>query len=370
MATDATIAAVDLRPPIQAQREELLQACAEVLDSGWLILGPQVERFEAAFAETCGTRRCVGVASGLDALELSLRALGIGAGDEVVVPSNAYFASWLAVTRAGALPVPVEPRLSTYNLDPGLIEAAVTPRTRAILPVHLYGQPCEMDAIGEIATRRGLAVVEDAAQAHGARFRGLPAGSLGDAAGWSFYPTKNLGALGDAGAVTTDRDELADDVRVRRDYGTRVRYVNEVLGCNSRLDELQAALLRVRLRRLEAENAHRRQLAAWYTEALAGSPVTLPEVAEGAEPVWHQYVVRHPRREALRDHLQAQGIGTLVHYPVPPHLQGAYAGLGLGQGAFPLSELIHREVVSLPMGLHVGRVEVERVAAAVHDFPA
>jgi dTDP-4-amino-4,6-dideoxygalactose transaminase len=358
----------DLRAATRPQREELIRAFTEVLDSGHFLLGPRLQRFEADFAAFTGAAEAVGVASGLDAMELTLRALGIGPGDEVVVPSNTYFATWLAVTKVGATPVPVEPRLETYNIDPDLVEAAITPRTRMLLPVHLYGQPADMAPLMEIAARHGLTVMDDCAQAHGARYRGRPVGSLADVSAWSFYPTKNLGALADAGAVTTDRADLADQLRVLRNYGSRERYVNEVLGTNSRMDEIQAALLAVRLRRLEAENEHRQDVARRYREALAGTAVALPEVIPDAEPVWHQFVVRHPRRDALRAHLAAAGVDTLVHYPVPPHLQAAYAHLGWGEGAFPISERIHREVLSLPMGEHVGADEVERVAEAVAAF--
>jgi dTDP-4-amino-4,6-dideoxygalactose transaminase len=341
------------------------EAFARVMRSGWFILGEEVERFEARLAQYCGARHCVGVANGLDALSLALRAWGIGAGDEVIVPSNTYIASWLAASHVGARPVPVEPDPATYNLDPNRVEDAITPRTRAILPVHLYGQAADMDPIREIGARRGLRVLEDAAQAAGARYRGRRAGVLGDAAGFSFYPTKNLGAFGDAGAVVTDDDELARGVRMLRNYGSRARYVNEVIGYNSRLDPLQAALLGPRLDVLDDWNARRSRIAKRYLEGLAGTALTLPATGAGCEHTWHLFVVRSARRRELREALDKAGVGTDVHYPTPPHLQQAYAHLGFGKGAFPLSEKIHAEVLSLPMGPHMRDDEVEYVIEQV-----
>ncbi len=346
-------------------RQELDAAYDRVLNSGWFILGQEVEAFEREFAAYCEAEHCVGVGNGLEALHLILRAYGIGPGDEVIVPANTYIATWLAVSYAGATPVPVEPDERTYNLNPALIEAAITPATKAILPVHLYGQPAEMDPINALAARYGLKVIEDAAQAHGARYRGRRVGGLGDAAGFSFYPGKNLGALGDGGAVVTKDAELADRVRVLRNYGSRLKYHNEVKGFNSRLDELQAALLRAKLPVLDEWNARRRAAAARYQEALAGSGLGLPSVPDWAEPVWHLFVVRHPQRDALQQRLQQAGIGTMIHYPMPPHLQPAYAELGYGAGAFPLSEAIHREVLSLPMGPHLEPGQQDRILQAV-----
>jgi len=345
-----TIPFLDLHAAYLELRAELDAAAQRVLASGWYILGAEVEAFEQEFAAYCETEHCVGVGNGLEALHLILRAYGIGPGDEVIVPANTYIATWLAVSYAGARPVPVEPDARTYNLDPALIEAAITPATKAILPVHLYGQPAEMDPINAVAARYGLKVIEDAAQAHGARYRGRRVGGLGDAAGFSFYPGKNLGALGDGGAVVTKDAELAERVRVLRNYGSRVKYHNEVKGFNSRLDELQAALLRVKLPVLDEWNQRRQDAAARYLDDLAGSELGLPFAPEWAEPVWHLFVVRHPQREELQQRLQQAGIGTMIHYPVPPHLQPAYAEWGYGVGAFPLSEAIHREVLSLPMG--------------------
>ena len=340
---DVGAAYKELKPEIDA-------AIARVLDSGWYILGPEVEAFEAEYAAYCEAEHAIGVANGLDALHLALLAMGVGPGDEVIVPSNTYIATWLAVSQCGATPVPVEPVEATYNIDPARIEAAITPATRVILPVHLYGQPADLDPILAIARKHGLRVLEDAAQAHGARYKGRRIGAHGDAVAWSFYPGKNLGALGDGGAVTTNDPELADRIRVLRNYGSRVKYVNEVKGFNSRLDPIQAAVLRVKLRVLDEWNARRRGIAQRYLEGLAGSGLVLPQVPEWAEPVWHLFVVRHPERDALVKRLNEAGVGTLIHYPVPPHLQAAYAEMGFGVGAFPVAERMAREVVSLPMG--------------------
>jgi len=363
-----TIPFLNLRAPYRELQAELDAAYRRVMESGWYILGEEVETFEAEYAAYIGVQHCIGVGNGLEALHLILRAYGIGPGDEVIVPSNTYIATWLAVSYAGAMPVPVEPIERTYNIDSTLIEAAITPRTRAIIAVHLYGQTADMDPINEIARRYGLWVIEDAAQAHGARYNEQRAGGLGDAAGWSFYPGKNLGAFGDAGAVTTDDDSLAERVRILRNYGSQVKYHNEVKGFNSRLDPLQAAFLRVKLAHLDEWNQRRAHVAATYHEALADLPLALPNVAATMDPVWHLFVVRTAHRAALQTHLSAQGIGTLIHYPVPPHLQAAYHEMGLEVGAFPVSEAIHREVLSLPMGPHLSADEQTAVIAHVRAF--
>jgi dTDP-4-amino-4,6-dideoxygalactose transaminase len=344
----------ELRPRLDA-------AYARVVDSNWLILGREVEAFEHEFAEYCGAKYCIGVANGLDALFLILKALDVGPGSEVIVPSNTYIASWLAVSYAGATPVPVEPDEHTYNLDPALVEAAITPATRAIMPVHLYGQPADMDPILSLAKRYGLKVVEDAAQAHGARYKGRRVGALGDAAGFSFYPGKNLGALGDGGAVVTDDDTLADRIRVLRNYGSRTKYHNEAKGYNSRLDELQAAFLREKLAVLDDWNARRRAIAARYIQGLKSSGLALPNVPEWAESVWHLFVIRHARREELQRHLAEHGIGTMIHYPVPPHLQPAYAELVIKRGDLPISEKLHNQVLSLPLWPQMSDWSVDQV---------
>ena len=346
---------------------QLDEAFRRVMRSGWFVLGAEVEAFERTFAAWCGSEHCVGVANGLEAMRLTLRAWNVGEGDEVIVPSNTYIATWLAVTHAGARPVPVEPDPATYNIDPAQIEAAITPRTRAIIPVHLYGQSADMDPIRELASRRGVLVLEDAAQAAGARYRGKRVGSLADAAAFSFYPGKNFGAFGDAGAVVTNDARLAERLRALRNYGSHVKYRNEVLGWNSRLDELQAALLGPRLAVLAEWNERRSRIAQRYHEGLAGTGLTLPATLEGNEHTWHLYVVRSKRRDEVQHALAAAGIGTMIHYPVPPHLQPAYADLGLSRGAFPLSEAIHDEVLSLPMGPHLTDAQVDYVIGKARE---
>ncbi len=359
---------LDLSAASRARREELIAAAANVIDSGWFVLGEEVVAFENEFAHYCQAPQAVGVANGLDAISLALRALGIGPGDEVIVPSNTYIATWLAVSHVGARPVAVEPDIATYNIDPSLVEAAITPATKAIIAVHLYGQPADLDALRAISQRRSIALIEDAAQAHGARFKGQRLGSGADAiVTWSFYPGKNLGALGDGGALTCNH-QIADSVRALRNYGSKQKYHHEVIGFNSRLDEMQAAFLRVKLRHLDAENNRRHQIATRYAAGLDGLGLALPEVPEWAEPVWHLYVVRHPERDALAEHLRERGIATMVHYPVAPHLQPAYASLGWNEGTFPISERIHREVLSLPIGPMLRDDEVDRVIEAVQSF--
>ncbi len=360
---------LDLKSPYQELRSELDAAYRRVMESGWYILGEEVEAFEREFAAYCGVKHCVGVGNGLEALHLILRAYDIGPDDEVIVPANTYIATWLAITYAGATPVPVEPDPRTYNLDPTRVQAAITSRTRAILPVHLYGQPADMDPIMEIARKHGLKVIEDAAQAHGATYRGRSAGALADAAGWSFYPGKNLGALGDAGAVTTDDDELADRVQVMRNYGSRSKYDNEVKGFNSRLDPLQAAFLRVKLPHLADWNARRKRVVAEYREGLEDvTDMTLPFVPDGTDPSWHLFVICHPRRDHLQQHLTQAGIGTLIHYPVPPHLSEAYAEWGGKPGDFPITERLAQTALSLPVGPHLQPGQLQAVIGALKSF--
>ncbi len=362
---------LDLKAATEELREELDAAYRKVAQSGWFILGEEVEAFEKEFAAYCGARHCIGVGNGLDALHLALRAWGIGPGDEVIVPSFTFVATWLAVTHAGATPVPVEPEPRTMNLDPGAVSAAVTPRTRAVLPVHLYGQTADMDGIRDVARRHRLRVLEDAAQAHGASFQGRRAGALGDAAGFSFYPGKNLGALGDAGAVVTNDDELAARVRVLRNYGSKVKYQTEEAGYNSRLDPIQAAFLRVKLKRLDAWNDRRRKTADLYKAGLAGVPdLVLPDVLPGAEPVWHIFAVRHPRRDALREHLALRGVETLIHYPIPPHLSGAYADRTAPGNGLPIATRLAKEQLSLPMGPHLFPEAAAEIVSAVRAFPS
>ncbi|MBV6397456.1 MAG: dTDP-3-amino-3,4,6-trideoxy-alpha-D-glucose transaminase [Anaerolineales bacterium] len=367
--TEISIPFLDMRSPYEELRDEMDAAYRRVMESGWYILGEETERFEQEFARYCGVKHCIGLGNGLEALHLILRAYDIGEGDEVIVPANTYIASWLAVTYAGAKPVPVEPIEATYNLDPSRVESAITPRTRAIMAVHLYGQPADMDSLREVAARHGLSLIEDAAQAHGATVNGRRAGSLSDAAGWSFYPGKNLGAMGDAGGVTTDDDQLADRIRVLRNYGSRVKYHNEVKGFNSRLDPLHAAFMRVKLKYLEEWNARRKALAGRYLEALADVPdLILPHAPRWADPSWHLFVIRHPERDALQKHLTEHGIGTLIHYPIPPHLSDAYREMGYKQGDFPITEAIHRTALSLPMGPHLRTDQLDRVVDAIRLF--
>jgi dTDP-4-amino-4,6-dideoxygalactose transaminase len=356
---------LDLQATYLELKLELDAAVSRVLSSGWYLLGAEILAFEQEFAAFTGSKHCIGVANGLDALFLSLRARGVGPGDEVLVPSNTYIATWLAVTMTGAIPIPVEPVEATFNIDPTRLEASVTVRTKAIIAVHLYGQTADMDPILEVANRHGLFVLEDAAQAHGATYQGRQAGSLGHAAGWSFYPGKNLGAFGDAGAITTDDDDLAARLRMLRNYGSKVKYVNEVPGVNSRLDELQAAILRVKLQKLNEWNHRRRQIASIYLEGLRQSGLSLPFVPNWSNPVWHIFAVRHPERDRLREALQREGVGTLIHYPIPPHQQEAYSSLGLTQHDLPISEAIHREELSLPIGPHLILEDANRVVEVI-----
>ncbi len=359
---------LDLKSVVHRQREELRAAFERVLDSGWYVLGAEVEAFEKGFASYCGVQHCVGVGNGLDALHLTLRAWGIGPGDEVIVPSNTYIATWLAVTYAGATPVPVEPDSDTHNIDGSNLEAALTKKTRAIIPVHLYGHVADMDPIMQFAAKHGLKVLEDAAQAQGARYKGRRAGALGDAAGFSFYPGKNLGALGDAGAITTNDPELADKLRLLRNYGMRVKYHNDVSGFNSRLDEVQAALLGPRLERLDADNDSRRRIADRYNEAFREMGIAHPRPAQWAEHIWHVYVLRFSDRDRVAERLRAAGIGTLVHYPIPPHLQPAYSSLGFDKGAFPIAEKLASEVLSIPMWPDMPVEAQDAVIAAIRNL--
>jgi dTDP-4-amino-4,6-dideoxygalactose transaminase len=360
------IPSLDLGAAYREIQVELESAVLSSLRSGWYIGGQDVEAFEQEFSAFTETQHCVGVANGLDALRLSLFAMEIGAGDEVIVPSNTYIATWLGVSQSGAIPVPVEPEVFTYNLDPGRIEAAITPRTKAILPVHLYGQPADLDPILTVARKHGLRVLEDAAQAHGARYKGRRIGGHGDVVAWSFYPSKNLGALGDAGAITTNDSVIADRVRVLRNYGSSVKYVNEVKGWNSRLDPVQAAVLRVKLRHLDEWNARRTAIAARYTAELAGMELALPMVPEWAQPIWHLYVVQHAERDRLQKALMAAGIGTQIHYPIPPHLQEAYRDASYAAGQFPIAERMANQLLSLPIGPQLQMRDVEIIIENLH----
>lgn len=362
-----TVPFLDLKSTYLASKPAIDAALRRVAISGQYLMGAELATFEAKFARFCGAEHCVGIANGLDALRLSLLALGVGPGDEVVVPANTYIATWLAVTQCGARVVPIEPDERTYNIDPSLIEAALTPRTKVIIPVHLYGQPADMDVVNDIARRHRLKVLDDCAQAHGATYKGRPVGSLADISAWSFYPGKNLGAFGDAGAITTHDATLAERVRMLGNYGSRVKYRNEVKGFNSRLDELQAAVLAVKLQELPKATAQRRAIAGRYLQGLQGLPLTLPTVPDFADPAWHLFVVRHACRDELQRRLARAGVATLIHYPLAPHQQSAYAELGLARGSFPISEVIHDEVLSLPMWPYMSDEQVQQVVAAMVD---
>jgi dTDP-4-amino-4,6-dideoxygalactose transaminase len=343
---------------------ELEAACLRVVRSGQYLRGPEGAGFEREFAQYCGRVAAVGVANGLEALQLTLEAIGIGRGDEVLVSAHTSIATWLAITHAGAQPVPIEPDTDTMQIDPAQIEQSIGPRTAAIVPVHLYGMPADMDALAPIARKHGLALVEDASQAHGARLRGRPLGSVSDAAAYSLYPTKNLGALGDAGIVVSDDRDLLERVRMLANYGERRRYENEVRGHNSRLDEIQAALLRVKLERLEEWNDRRRARAAQYLEQLADCPeLVLPSVTDGALPVWHQFVVRVGARDLVREQLAHRGVETLVHYPIPPHRTLAYASDHADP--LPVTERLAASVLSLPISPQLSATDCAQVCEAV-----
>ena len=357
---------LDLKRLHRPLRESLDVAYRRVVDSGWFIMGPELEAFEAEFAAYSEVKYCLGVGNGLEALRLLLLAYEIGPGDEVIVPSSTFVATWLAVTQTGARVVPVEPNLATYNIEPDRIAAAVTSKTRAIMPVHLYGQTADMDPINEIAARHNLVVIEDAAQSQGARYKGRRAGSLGHAAGTSFYPGKNLGALGDGGAVLTNDAAIAAKVKKLRNYGSTVKYQHDELGCNSRLDEMQAAFLRVKLASLDQANELRRQVAKRYDDGLARSSMGLPHVPSFAEPVWHLYVIRSAERDRLKAHLDELGIGTMIHYPIACHRQGCYETMA--HLDLPIAERLAREVLSLPMSSILEPEEVEAVIDGVLTF--
>ncbi len=358
---------LELRPTYDELKEELDSAYRRVMDSGWYLLGAETEAFEAEFASYVGTKHCVTVANGLDAIRIALEAYGIGPGDEVIVPAHTFIATWLAVSNTGATPVGVDVRPDTANLNVDLLEAALTPRTKAVIPVHLYGQPADMDPIRAFATRHNLVVIEDAAQSHGATYHGKRCGSLGNCAAFSFYPGKNLGAFSDGGAITTDDAEIARKARMLRNYGSEKRYHHEIAGANSRMDELQAAFLRVKLGRLDEWNSRRAALAAHYLEGLAGHDgLVLPQVAGWAGPVWHLFVVRHPRRDALQRHLAEKGIQTAIHYPIPPHRSRIYEGRS--HGAFPVADDLCGHILSLPIGPHFQPEQISECVAGLLSF--
>lgn len=359
---------VSFKPMEKELDAELRGAFNRVFEASWYIEGKEDAAFEEAFAAFCGTDYCVGCGNGLDALMLPMKAMGIGAGDEVIVPSNTYIASALAVTYVGATPVFVEPDIRTYNIDPAKIEEKITPNTKAIMPVHLYGQPCDMAPILELAKKHNLFVIEDCAQAHGATYHGQKIGSFGDAAGFSFYPGKNLGALGDAGAAVTSDKALADKVRALGNYGSDYKYHHIYQGNNSRLDELQAAFLAAKLPHLERMNKERRRIAARYLNEIKNPALTLPYVLEGTEPVWHIFAVRCKERDRLAEFLGENGISTNKHYPIPMHLQGAYTDLNIPEGALPIAEEISATQLSLPMYYGMTEEEISYVIEKLNAF--
>lgn len=355
---------LDIRRINERHGPALAAALNDVMGRGQFILGPCLTSFENAFARYCERDHCVGVGNGLDALVLCLRAYDIGPGDEVIVPSNTFIATWLAVTMVGATIVPVEPDPYSYNIDPAAVAAAINPRTKAVIAVHLYGQPADVQALRSLTKGLDIKIIEDAAQAHGSRAHGRRAGSLGDAAAFSFYPGKNLGALGDGGAVVSNDAEFIETVRALANYGSRTKYVHSIIGQNTRLDEVQAAFLGVKLPFLDHDNAARRQVAQRYLEGLQGTGLTLPYVAPWAESVWHLFVVQHPRRDEIARILRSQGIETGVHYPTPPHLQGCYSEV-FKNSRFGISEDIHRHVLSLPISPVMDPEDVEAVITQV-----
>lgn len=360
---------LDLQAAYLELQPKFDEAYHRVMESGWYLLGQETEAFEEEYARFCGVSHCVTVANGLDALRLSLHAFHIGPGDEVIVPTHTFIATWLAVTQVGAIPVPVEPDPATYNLDASQIEKAITKNTKAIIPVHLYGQPADIDPILKIASKHNLVVLEDAAQSQGARYKGQRSGALGHAAAHSFYPGKNLGAFSDAGAVTTSDKSVAEKVRKLRNYGSQKKYHHEFPGINSRIDELQAAFLRIKLRYLDEWNARRTKVAENYINALQAIPnLTLPYVLNCTSPVWHLFVIRHPKRDQLQTCLSDAGIGTLIHYPIPAHLSGAYQDLQGLSRSFPIADELAGSVLSLPISPHHSENEINAVCDTIREF--
>ncbi|MCZ8531808.1 DegT/DnrJ/EryC1/StrS family aminotransferase [Psychrobacillus psychrodurans] len=358
---------LDLKRVNDQYAKELKEASDRVISSGWYILGKEVQAFEEEFSAYCGTKYCIGVSNGLDALKLILKAYDIGLGDEVIVPSNTYIASILAISEVGAKPILVEPDLDTYNLNPNLIKASITDSTKAILVVHLYGRAADMDPINQIAKDYNLKVIEDGAQAHGAVYKSRKTGNLGDAAGFSFYPGKNLGALGDAGAVTTNDKDLADKIRALRNYGSHIKYENIYQGYNNRLDELQAAFLRVKLAYLDAENNARRDIASRYLNEINNKHILLPNTpAELNENVWHLFTIRTIDREKLQKYLAENDIQTIIHYPIAPHKQQAYVDLNIL--SFPIAEKIHQEIISIPISSVQNTRDTDAIISIINNF--
>lgn len=359
---------LDLKATYLECKNEIDEAIKRVLDSGYYIFGDEVSAFEEKYAEYCDSKTCVGVGNGLDAITLSLKSLGISEDDEIIVPSNTYIATWLAVTHCGAKIVPVEPDMSSYNIDPELIEQAITSKTKAILAVHLYGQPAEIDTIVDIAKRYNLFVIEDAAQAHGATYKGKKIGSHGDIVTWSFYPGKNLGAFGDGGAITTNNLDLANKIRAYRNYGSHKKYYNDYIGLNSRLDPMQATILNVKLKKLDEWNARRAKIAERYSNLLDVNLYSIPKINKNVNSAWHLYELRTKSRDSLIEYLQDKNISTLIHYPVPPHLQNAYKFLNLKKGRFKKAEILSKELISIPIGPHLSEEDQNYIIESLNNF--
>lgn len=356
---------LDLKAPYEELKDEINHAISRVLHSGWFVGGEEVELFEREYAEYCEAQYAVGVANGLDALHLALRAMDVGAGDEVIVPSNTYIATWLAVSQCGAIPVPVEPDERTLNIDVNLIEAKITEKTKVLLPVHLYGQPADLDPIIALAAKYNIKVLEDGAQAHGAQYKNKILGGHGDVVAWSFYPGKNLGAIGDGGAITTNNKEIAERIKILRNYGSEVKYINNEKGFNSRLDPIQAAILRVKLKSLNQWNIRRGEIAKLYRDGLQSPCLSLPFVPNWANPVWHIFHVQHAQRKDMQEALARKKIATLIHYPIPPHMQNAYAEMNYRKEDFPIASRVADSILSLPMGPHLSKDDAKFVIDAV-----
>jgi dTDP-4-amino-4,6-dideoxygalactose transaminase len=359
---------LDLRSLHLDMEQELVAALKKTLRSGLYVLGDELEQFEKSYSKFCGAKYSIGVGNGLDALSICLKAMGVGIGDEVIVPSHTFIATWLAVTECGAIPIPVEPEQGTFNIDPEKIESSITSKTKAIVPVHLYGRPASLREIMGIAKAHNLKILEDGAQSHGALYEGVLIGGHGNPVAWSFYPGKNLGALGDGGAVTTNDRELADAILVSRNYGAKQKYVFEEIGVNSRLDTLQAAILHLKLRHLAGWNMQRREIAKRYWLEINCPDLILPNLDHVDDQVWHLFVVRHPRRDHLKDWLLKKGIECGIHYPIPPHLQHAYHYLGYKKGSFPIAEKMAETVLSLPIGPHLNDEQINFVISSINEY--
>lgn len=358
---------LDIKAGYIELKSELDAAVVKTLESGRYILGEEVESFEREFAAFCGAKYCVSVGNGLDALHLSLLALKVGPGDEVIVPSNTYIATWLAISQCGATPIPVEPDLITYNIDVKKIEQAVTSKTKGILPVHLFGNPVDIDSIVDIGNKYSIKILEDGAQAHGALYKNKKIGGHGNIVAWSFYPGKNLGAFGDGGAITTDNEDLAESIKALRNYGSKVKYVNDVRGFNSRLDPVQASVLRIKLRNLERWNSRRKCIADMYIKRINNKKIIKPKIEEGSSSAWHLFVVQHENRNNFQKYLASKGIETLIHYPIPPHRQKAYSDFSFKDNNFPIADFLANSIISLPIGPHLDDQSINYIIDTIND---